>query len=160
MSKKKPTPGGRPKTMAGASLLRSSAAECLTFVAASGRGGVEAVYADENVWLSQKMMGLLYDVDVRTISYHLQKIFSDKELEEKSVIQYFRIAAADGKPYDTQHYNLSTMKELDDITGAIVDAALKIHMEPGPGLLESVYEAVLARALEKRGFRAAEGHSV
>lgn len=45
------------------------------------------------------------------------------------------------------------MKELDDITGAIVDAALKIHMELGPGLLESVYEAVLARALEKRGFR-------
>jgi iron complex transport system substrate-binding protein len=42
---------------------------------------------------------------------------------------------------------------LDDITGAIVDAALKIHMELGPGLLESVYEAVLARALEKRGFQ-------
>jgi len=44
------------------------------------------------------------------------------------------------------------MKELDDITGAIVDAALKIHMELGPGLLESVYEAVLARGLERRGF--------
>jgi iron complex transport system substrate-binding protein len=44
------------------------------------------------------------------------------------------------------------MKELDDITGAIVDAALKIHLELGPGLLESVYEAVLARALERRGF--------
>jgi GxxExxY protein len=45
------------------------------------------------------------------------------------------------------------MKELDDITGAIVDSALKIHMEIGPGLLESVYEAVLARALERRGFQ-------
>ena len=44
------------------------------------------------------------------------------------------------------------VKHLDDITGAIVDAALKIHQELGPGLLESVYEAVLARALEKRGF--------
>jgi iron complex transport system substrate-binding protein len=44
------------------------------------------------------------------------------------------------------------MKELDDITGAIVDAAMKIHIELGPGLLESVYEAVLARALERRGF--------
>jgi hypothetical protein len=52
-------------------LIRSSAAEYLTFVAASGQGGVEAVYARENVWLSQKMMGALYDVDVRTISYHL-----------------------------------------------------------------------------------------
>ena len=44
------------------------------------------------------------------------------------------------------------MKELDEITGAIVDAAMKIHMELGPGLLEAVYEAVLARALERRGF--------
>ena len=44
------------------------------------------------------------------------------------------------------------MKELDEITGAIVDAAMKIHMELGPGLLESVYEVVLARALERRGF--------
>jgi iron complex transport system substrate-binding protein len=44
------------------------------------------------------------------------------------------------------------MRELDDITGAIVDAAIQIHRDLGPGLLESVYEAVLARALEKRGF--------
>jgi hypothetical protein len=43
-------------------------------------------------------MGPLYAVDVRTISYHLQKIFADKELEEKSVIQFFRITAAEAKP--------------------------------------------------------------
>jgi hypothetical protein len=53
--------------------VRSSAAEYLTFVAASGTGGVEAVYADENVWLSQKMMAQLYDVEVPTINYHLKK---------------------------------------------------------------------------------------
>lgn len=45
-----------------ASLVRSSAAEYVTFVAASGTGGVEAVYAAENAWLSQKMMAQLYDV--------------------------------------------------------------------------------------------------
>jgi len=45
------------------------------------------------------------------------------------------------------------MKELDDITGAVVDSAMKIHMELGPGLLELVYEAVLARALERRGLQ-------
>ena len=45
--------------------------------------------------------------------------------------------------------------ELDDITGAVVDSAMKIHKELGPGLLESVYEVVLARALEKRGFQVA-----
>lgn len=49
------------KSVIAASLVRSSAAEYLTFVAASGQGGVEAVYADENVWLTQKMLGQLYD---------------------------------------------------------------------------------------------------
>lgn len=97
----------RKKKSPGASLVRSSAAEYLTFVAASGGGGVEAIYADENVWLSQKMMALLYDVDVRTINYHLKKVFADSELEEEAVIQNFRITAADGKSYDTKHYNLS-----------------------------------------------------
>jgi hypothetical protein len=93
------------------SLIRSSAAEYLTFVAASGNSetSVEIRYEDENIWLTQKMMGLLYDVDVRTISYHLKKVFSDNELDENSVIQYFRITAADGKTYDTRHYNLSAV---------------------------------------------------
>ena len=43
------------------------------------------------------------------------------------------------------------MKDIDEITGSIVDAAYKIHTGLGPGLLESVYEIVLARTLEKRG---------
>jgi hypothetical protein len=96
MSKDKPSPGGRSKKNTAVSLVRSSAAEYLTFVAASGQGGVEAVYADENVWLTQKMMALLYDVGVRTINYHLKKVFSDHELEADSVLQYFRITATDG----------------------------------------------------------------
>jgi len=89
------------------SLVRSSAAEYLTFVAASGHGGIEAVYADENVWLTQKMMGLLYDVETHTINYHLKKVFADSELEEDSVIRNFRITAADGKSYNTKHYKLA-----------------------------------------------------
>ena len=91
------------------SIVRSSAAEYLTFIAASGDGGIEAVYADENVWLTQKMMGLLYDVETHTINYHLKKVFSDIELEENSVIRNFRITAADGKSYDTKHYKLAAI---------------------------------------------------
>jgi hypothetical protein len=90
-------------------MIRSTAAEYLTFITASGQGGVEAVYADEDVWLSQKMMAGLYDVDVRTINYHLKKCFSDSELQEDSVIRDFRITAADGKSYSTKHYNLSAI---------------------------------------------------
>lgn len=91
------------------SLVRSSAAEYLTFIAASGQGGVEAIYADESIWLTQKMMGVLYDVETHTINYHLKKVFADSELEEGAVIRKFRITAADGKSYHTQHYKLAAI---------------------------------------------------
>ena len=88
--------------------IRSSAAEYLTFVAANGddKNSVEVRYEDENIWITQKMLAVLYDVDVRTINYHIKKIFEDSELEEDSVIRNFRITASDGKSYDTKHYNL------------------------------------------------------
>ena len=91
------------------SIVRSSAAEYLTFVAASGQGGVEAIYVDESIWLTQKMMGMLYDVNVRTVNEHLQRIFADSELQEDSVIRKFRITASDGKNYNTQHYHLTAV---------------------------------------------------
>lgn len=91
------------------SITRSSAAEYLTFITATGESDVNAVYADENVWLTQKMMGVLYNVDVRTVNYHLKKIFADEELHEDSVIRNFRITASDGKTYDTKHYNLKAI---------------------------------------------------
>jgi hypothetical protein len=90
-------------------IVRSSAAEYLTFIATRGEGGVEAIYADENIWLTQKMMGALYDVKTHTINYHLKKIFSDSELEEEAVIRNFRTTAADGKEYTTKHYKLSAI---------------------------------------------------
>jgi hypothetical protein len=91
------------------SIVRSSAAEYLTFVAATGQDSVQAVYADENVWLTQKMMALLYDVETQTINYHLKKVFEDSELQQESVIRNFRITAADGKTYNTQHYHLTAI---------------------------------------------------
>lgn len=89
--------------------LRSSSVEYLTFIAATGDGGVNAIYQDENIWLSQKMMGELYQVETHTINYHLKKIFDDSEIEEKSVVRNFRITASDGKNYNTIHYNLSAI---------------------------------------------------
>ncbi|MBU0500228.1 MAG: virulence RhuM family protein [Gammaproteobacteria bacterium] len=106
MSKSKPPQSPKKNEL---SIVRSSAAEYLTFVAASGQGGVEAIYADESIWLTQKMMGVLYDVETHTINYHLRKVFADSELEEAAVIRKFRITAADGKNYDTQHYNLAAI---------------------------------------------------
>ena len=91
------------------SIVRSSAAEYLTFITATGESDVNAVYFDENVWLTQKMMGVLYNVGTNTINYHLKKIFTDREVDENSVIRKFRITAADGKTYNTNHYNLSAI---------------------------------------------------
>lgn len=89
--------------------MRSSAAEYLTFIAATGESNVNVIYADENIWLSQKMMGTLYQVETHTINYHLKKVFGDNELDENSVVRNFRITATDGKTYNTQHYNLSAI---------------------------------------------------
>ena len=87
--------------------MRSSAAEYLTFITATGESDVNAIYFDENVWLPQKMMGFLYNVETHTINYHWKKIFADGELDENSVIRKFRTTASDGRRYNTNHYNLT-----------------------------------------------------
>ena len=92
-----------------AEIVRSSAAEYLTFITATGESGVEAIYFDENVWLSQKMMGLLYNVETNTINYHLKKLLKDGEIDPEAVIRKFRITAMDGKSYNTNHYNLKAI---------------------------------------------------
>lgn len=71
--------------------LRSSAAEYLTFVAATGESDVsfEMRYEDENIWLTRKMMATLYDVAVAAINQHLKRVFEDGELREESVIKKY-----------------------------------------------------------------------
>lgn len=104
---KKPRPSGKKDV----SVVRSSAAEHLTFVATSGssEASVEMRYAEENIWLTQKMMATLYDVSVPAINQHLERIFADNELQETAVIKQFLITAADGKSYQVKHYNLQAI---------------------------------------------------
>lgn len=94
-----------------ASLVRSSAAEYLTFVAATGGGStnVEMRYEDENLWLTQKMMATLYDVSVPAISQHLKRVFDDNELVEAAVVKQYLTTAADGKNYQVKHYSLQAI---------------------------------------------------
>ena len=92
-------------------IIRSSAAEYLTYVASVGeqQDSIEMRYEDENIWLTQKMMATLYDVNVRTINEHIKKIYSDSELEKDSTIRNFRIVQTEGSRQvtrDTKHYNL------------------------------------------------------
>ena len=90
-------------------LIRNSTTEFLIFTAQSGEQSIEVRYENETVWLTQKMMAQLFDVDVRTISEHLKNIFSSDELQPDSVIRKFRNTASDGKSYLTQFYNLDAI---------------------------------------------------
>lgn len=75
----------------------------------NGSVNIEVKYVDENMWLSQKLMAELFNVDVRTINEHLKNIFKEKEIEENSVVRKFRITANDGKSYNVNHYNLEAI---------------------------------------------------
>lgn len=91
--------------------LHSSAAEYLTFVAATGESDVsfEMRYEDENIWLTQKMMAALYDVGLPTINEHIKKIYADGELTEEATIRKFRIVQTEGVRQvnrEVAHYNL------------------------------------------------------
>lgn len=91
--------------------IRSSAAEYLTFVAAAGddKNSVEVRYEDENIWITQKMLAVLYEVETNTINYHVKKIFEDSELSEEATIRKFRIVQTEGNRQvsrEVEHYNL------------------------------------------------------
>ena len=91
--------------------IRSSAAEYLTFVAATGENPsrVELRYEDENIWLTQRMMAELYGVDVRTINEHIRKIYDDNELSEPATVRNFRIVQTEGSREvcrEVKHYSL------------------------------------------------------
>ena len=94
--------------------IRSSAAEYLTYVASIGgeESSMEMRYEDENIWLTQKMMAVLYDVSIPTINEHLKSIYSDGELQEASTIRKFRIVQNEGNRQvgrEVIHYNLQAI---------------------------------------------------
>ena len=94
--------------------IRSSAAEYLTYIAATGDDSqsFEMRYEDENIWLTQKMLATLYDVEVPTINEHIKKIFSDHELQEEATIRKFRIVQTEGSRQvnrEVKHYNLQVI---------------------------------------------------
>ena len=106
------------------SVVRSSAAEYLTFVAAGGNSeaSVEMRYEDENIWLTQKMMATLYDVSVSAVNQHLKRIFADNELEPGATVKKYLIVQTEGGREvrrEVEHYNLQ----------AIISVGFKIENE-------------------------------
>ena len=141
-------------------LIRNSTAEFLIFTGQVGSQSIETRYGDETIWLTQKLMAALFEVDVRTISEHLKNIFQSDELQEDSVIRKFRNTAADGKRYLTQFYNLDAIISVGyrvnsvrathvlrefAIKGYVLD---KKRMENGTFLGEDYYERLLEEVLK------------
>lgn len=83
--------------------------EIILYTSPEGNKRVAVYYQGETVWLTQKQLADLFDVEVQTINYHLKEIFKSGELEENSVIRKFRITADDGKDYLTNCYNLDAI---------------------------------------------------
>ena len=81
--------------------IRNSNAEFLIFTRQAGEDGIEVRVADETVWLTQKLISVLFDKGRSTITEHLKNIFETGELDEKSVCRDFRHTAGDGKDYTT-----------------------------------------------------------
>jgi hypothetical protein len=84
--------------------------EFILYQTEDGRTRIQCRFENETVWLTQKLMAELFGKDVRTINEHIQNVFAEGELVADSVIRKFRITAADGKSYETQHYNLDVIE--------------------------------------------------
>jgi hypothetical protein len=148
--------------------IRNSTAEFLIFTSQSGGNTIEVRVQDETVWLTQKAMAELFDVNVPAISKHLSNIFQE-ELDENSVISILETTAADGKNYKTKFYNLDAIISIGyrinsqratqfrqwattvlrdyAIRGYVID---KKRMENGAFLNEDYFEHLLAEIREIR----------
>lgn len=89
--------------------IRNSTAEFLIFTKQENKNTIEVRIEDETVWLTQKLMGVLFEKSRSTITEHLQSIFETGELKENAVCRDFRHTAEDGKEYTTKFYNLDAI---------------------------------------------------
>ena len=89
--------------------IRNSTVDFLVFTKDSGAGSIEVRVQDGDVWLTQKAMGELFDIDRSVVAKHLKTIFDSGELEKNSVCAKFAQTADDGKTYQYNFYKLSAI---------------------------------------------------
>ena len=153
-------------------LMRNSTAEFLTFELQSKQDSIEVRYEDETIWLTQKMMATLFDVESNTITYHLQEIYKSGELEREATTRKFRVVQTEGVRQvsrEVDHYNLDAVISVGyrvnsiratqfrrwatqvlkqfAIRGYVID---KKRMENGTALGEDYFERLLEEIREIR----------
>jgi len=89
--------------------VKTTSTDFLVFTQKQSSDGISVLYKDENVWLSQKLLGKLYAVDRTVITKHLKNIFDEQELDKNSVCAFFAHTAEDGKTYNTEFYSLEAI---------------------------------------------------
>lgn len=149
--------------------IRNSTAEFLIFQIENKEEGIEVLYQDETLWLTQDAIALLFDKGRSTIAEHLQNIFQSQELQEDSVCRKFRRTASDGKNYAIKYYSLDAIISVGyrvnsvratqfrqwctfilrqfAIRGYVID---KKRMENGSFINEDYFEHLLAEIREIR----------
>lgn len=151
--------------------IRNSTAESLIFSAQSGGDGLEVRYEDETIWLSQKLMARLFDVNVRTVSEHLGNLYDSGEIERGATLRKFRTVQTEGSrevTHEVDHYNLDAIISVGYrvnsvratqfrqwATGILRDFAIRGYvldrkrMENGAFLNEDYFERLLEEIREK-----------
>lgn len=93
-------------------IIRNSTAEFLIFTAQNKEESIEVRYEEETIWLTQKLMATLFEINIRTVNEHLKNIFSQNELNKEVTIRNFRIVQTEGKREVTRNidfYNLDAI---------------------------------------------------
>ncbi|RGS85043.1 virulence RhuM family protein [Bacteroides ovatus] len=149
--------------------IRNSTAEFLIFQIENKEEGIEVLYQDDTLWLTQNAIAVLFDKGRSTIAEHLQNIFQSQELQEDSVCRKFRRTASDGKNYAIKYYSLDAIISVGyrvnsvratqfrqwctyilrqfAIRGYVID---KKRMENGSFINEDYFEHLLAEIREIR----------
>ena len=152
--------------------IRNSTAEFLIFTRQAGEDGIEVRVAEETVWLTQKLMAALFDVDVRTVNEHLGNIYQNGEQRREATIRNFRIVRLEGARVvarAVEHYNLDAIIAVGFrvnspraiqfrqwATGVLRDFAIrgyvldKERLKNGAFLSKEYYENLLAEIREIR----------
>ena len=149
--------------------IRNSTAEFLIFQIENKEEGIEVLYQDDTLWLTQNAIAVLFDKGRSTIAEHLQNIFQSQELQEDSVCRKFRRTVSDGKNYAIKYYSLDAIISVGyrvnsvratqfrqwctyilrqfAIRGYVID---KKRMENGSFINEDYFEHLLAEIREIR----------
>ena len=149
--------------------IRNSTAEFLIFQLQDKEEGVEIIYKDETLWVSQKAIATLFDCSTDNISLHLRNIYAQEEINPDTTTEDFSVVVSNGKTYNVKHYNLDAVISVGyrvnsvratqfrqwctavlrqfAIRGYVID---KKRMENGTFLSEDYFEHLLSEIREIR----------